>query len=76
LVQINRPLLQLMFEVEMIATIQFLDTMISCLFHAKLLKSVSKKWLHICYCIQQQMCNCFFETDFNRNEMPQNVAPG
>ena len=27
-------------------------------------QSVSKKWLHICYCIQQQMCNLFFETDF------------
>ena len=36
---------------------------ISC--HNSLVKSVSKKWLHVCYCIQQQMCNCLFETDFN-----------
>ena len=28
------------------------------------LKSDSKKRLHICYCIQKQMCNRFYESDY------------
>ena len=29
------------------------------------LTSDSKKRLHICYCIQKQMCNRFYESDYN-----------
>ena len=30
------------------------------------IKSDSKKRLHICYCIQKQMCDGFFETDVSK----------
>ena len=31
----------------------------------QVLKSDSKRRLHICYCIQRQMCNGFFESDYS-----------
>ena len=41
----------------------------------KELTSASKKRLHSCYCIQKQMCNSFYESDYIISNYSVNRAP-